>query len=163
MTLGQFTEPKLLIPRLLSDRQDGAIQELTERLEVTHRIQSAPAFLEAVRQRETEMPTFLDCIAVPHVRGESVKELFLAVGLSATGIPWGWDKRRVARVVFLFGVPWAEAPMYLSLLSGLSRLVQDKTAFEALRRATEPEEMLSSLNAIHLVRRTARPGSAPTP
>jgi hypothetical protein len=35
MTLAQFTGPKLLIPRLLSDRQEGAIQELTKRLEAT--------------------------------------------------------------------------------------------------------------------------------
>lgn len=56
MTLGQFTEPRLLIPRLLSDRQDGAIQELAKRLEATGRIQNASAFLEAVLKRENELP-----------------------------------------------------------------------------------------------------------
>jgi mannitol/fructose-specific phosphotransferase system IIA component (Ntr-type) len=162
MTLGQFTESKLLLPRLLSDRQDAAIEELTERLEATHRIQNAPAFLEAVRQRETEIPTFLDCIAVPHVRGGAVQQLSLAVGLSATGIPWGRDNRRVARAVFLFAVPWAEAQTYLSLLSGLSRLVQDKMAFAALRRATQPEDMLSVLDAIRPARLTARSNRAST-
>jgi mannitol/fructose-specific phosphotransferase system IIA component (Ntr-type) len=163
MTLGLFTEPKLLIPRLLSDRQDVALQELTGRLEATQRIQNTPAFLEAVLKRETEMPTLLECVAVPHVRGGAVEKLSLAVGLSATGIPWGWDKCRRARAVFLFAVPWAEAQTYLSLLSGLSRLVQDKMAFAALRGATQPEEMLSVLHAIRPVRRIARPGSAPLP
>jgi mannitol/fructose-specific phosphotransferase system IIA component (Ntr-type) len=68
----------------------------------------------------------------------------------------------MARAVFLFAVPWAEAQIYLSLLSGLSRLVQDKMAFAALRRATQPEEMLSVLDTIRPARLTSRPNRAPT-
>ena len=158
MTLGQFTEAKLLIPRLLSDRQDGAIQELTKRLEATGRIESASGFLEAVLKRETEMPTFVEGVGVPHVRGRAVQKLSVAVGLSAVGIPWGWDQRRVAHAVFLFAVPISKAATYLSLLSGLSTLIQDEMAFTALKRATQPEEMLTVLNAVRLVRMTARPG-----
>ena len=158
MTLGQFTEAKLLIPRLLSDRRDGAIQELTKRLEGTGRIENAPGFLEAVLKRETEMPTMVEGVAVPHVRGAAVQNLSIAVGLSAAGIPWGRDKRRAAHMVFLFAVPLSDAATYLSLLSGLSSLIQDEIAFTALKRATQPEEMLMVLNAVRLVRMTARPG-----
>jgi mannitol/fructose-specific phosphotransferase system IIA component (Ntr-type) len=157
MTIGQFTEPKLLIPCLLSDRQDGAIQELTKRLEATGRIENSPGFLEAVLKRETEMPTFIEGVAVPHVRGGAVQKLSVAVGLSATGIPWGLDKRRVAHAVFLFAVPLTEAQTYLSLLSGLSSLIQDEVSFTALKRATQPEEMQSVLNTLRLVRRTVHP------
>lgn len=162
MTLGQFTEPKLLIPRLLSDRQEGAIHELTKRLEVTERIQNAPAFLEAVLKRESELPTFIgEGVAVPHVRGGAVNTLSVAVGLSAAGIPWGLDRRRIAKVVFLFAVPLTEAHTYLSLLSGLSTLINDDMAFTALKRATQPEDMHSVLRAIRLVRMTVQ-ASLPT-
>jgi PTS system fructose-specific IIA component len=164
MTLGQFTEPKLLIPRLLSDRQDGAIQELSKRLEATQRIQNAPAFLEAVLKRENELPTFVgEGVAVPHMRGAAVDKLSVAVGLSAPGIPWGWDKRRVAKVIFLFAVPLTHAQPYLSLLSVLSSLIYDEIAFPALKRAAQPEEMIEVLNAIRLVRMTVQPGSVREP
>jgi mannitol/fructose-specific phosphotransferase system IIA component (Ntr-type) len=160
MTLGQFTETKLLVPRLLSDRQADAIQELTKRLEGTGRIGNAPAFVEAVLKREVEMPTFIDGVAVPHVRGGAVSKLSVAVGTCDAGILWGRDGRHVAQIVFLFAVPLTETNTYLSLLSGVSSLIQDEMAFSALKRATQPEEMHSVLNAIHLIQITARPGVA---
>jgi fructose PTS system EIIBC or EIIC component len=148
MTLGQFTEPKLLIPRVLSDRQEGVIRELAKRLETSGRIENAPAFLEAVLTRETEMPTFIDGVALPHARGGAVQTLSFAVGLSAAGIPWGEDNRRITHAVFLFAVPLSEAQTYLSLLSGLSHLMRDERAFTALKEAVQPEEMLHVLNQV---------------
>jgi len=157
MTLCQFAEPKLLIPRLLSDRQEGAIQELTRRLETTARIENAPAFLDAVLKREMEIPTFIgDGVAAPHVRGAAVRKLSVAVGLSAAGMPWGRDRRHIAKAIFLFAVPFTETRTYLSVLSGLSTLIQDEMAFTALKRATQPEDMQSVLNAVRLVRMTAQ-------
>jgi mannitol/fructose-specific phosphotransferase system IIA component (Ntr-type) len=152
MTLGQFTEPKLLLPRLLSDQQDGAIQELSKRLAATGRIGNAPAFLAAVLKREAELPTFIDGVAVPHVRGAAVTELSVAIGLSAESIPWGGDKRRVAHAVILFAIPLTEAQTYLQLLSGLCALINDDTAFARLKAAVQPEEMFRMLKAVRLAR-----------
>jgi len=148
LTLGQFSEPRLLIPRLLSDRQDRAIRELVKRLEATNRINHAPAFLEAVLNREAEFPTFIEGVAVPHARGGAVQQLSFAVGLSAPGIPWGRDQSRIAHAVFLFAIPLREAQTYVWLLSGLSALIQDERAFMALRRATQPEQMLKILHEV---------------
>jgi len=69
LTLGQFSEPRLLIPRLLSDCQDGAIRELAKRLEATSRINHVPAFLEAVLNREAEFPTFIKGVGCPSCPG----------------------------------------------------------------------------------------------
>ena len=41
MIPGEFTESKLLVPRLLSNNQLGAIQELTKRLQATGRVLDA--------------------------------------------------------------------------------------------------------------------------
>ena len=48
LALGQFTETRLLLPRLLSTRQEGVIQELAKRLETTGRIPKATVFTDAV-------------------------------------------------------------------------------------------------------------------
>ncbi|MBI4664046.1 MAG: PTS sugar transporter subunit IIA [Verrucomicrobia bacterium] len=155
MHLGQFTEPKLLIPRLLSRRPDGAIRELALRLEAAARIRSASLFLEALLKRESEAPTFVaQSVAVPHLRGGAVNRLSFAVGLSSSGIPWGRNGRPVATVVFLIAVPLTEAATYLSMLSGLSSLIQDEFAFKSLRRATQPEQMQDALNGVRLPRIT---------
>jgi mannitol/fructose-specific phosphotransferase system IIA component (Ntr-type) len=162
MTVGQFAEPKLLIPRLLSDQQPRAIEELTLCLETADRIQDAPAFLEAVLNRELDMPTFIEGVALPHARSAAVNRLSVAVGLCPAGIAWGRDRRRIAKVVFLFAVPLTEAGGYMSLLSGISRFIRDPAAFAAFQRATEPEEMLTMLNAVQL-RRWGTPSSQTEP
>ncbi len=161
MTLAQFTEARLLVPRLLSSQQEGAIQELTKRLEVTGRITNAPAFLEAVLTRERDLPTFIGGgVAIPHVRGGAVSQLSMAVGLAAAGIPWGATRQQDVRIVVLCAVPLVEAQTYLDLLSGLSSLIQDEMALAALQRALQPEEMLRVFRATHLA--PMPPGPHPT-
>ncbi len=151
MTLAQLTEPKLLVPRLLSNRQAGAIQELTRRLETTGRIANAPAFCDAVLRREAELPTIVgDVLAVPHARGQAARVLSLAVGLSAAGIPWGPDPRVTVQVLVLFAVPLAESQRYLDALAALSRFVADASAFQEFQRCTQPEAMLRMLDAVSL-------------
>jgi len=153
LTMGQFTEPRLLVPRLLSNRQEGAIQELAKRLEATGRIQDATAFTKAVAGREVDLPTFAgDGVAIPHGRGGAVRTLSMAVGLSAAGIRWDRGHHLTARVVFLFAIPLWEASTYLALLSGLSTLMQDEAAFAALKTATQPEVMLRVLQGVRWVR-----------
>lgn len=157
MTLGKFRERKLLVPRLLSRRRDGAIYELTQRLQTTGRICNASAFVEAVLKRELALPTFAgEGLAVAHVRGGAVRELSVAVGLFGKGLPWVRNGQRPAHVVFLCAVPLTEAASYLALLSGLAGLISDEVAFAAVKRATHPEEMLSVLQAAPLLRRSAQ-------
>jgi mannitol/fructose-specific phosphotransferase system IIA component (Ntr-type) len=149
VTFGQFSEPDLIAPRLPGGGQDGAIRELTRRLESTGRIQNAAAFLEAALAREKKQPMFMgNGVVVPHVRSSDVVRLSVAVGLAGEGVPWGGQG--TARVVFLFAVALTEAGRYLLLLSGLSRLMQNEAAFTALQQGTQPEEMWRVLNEIHL-------------
>ncbi len=151
MNLDEITEPRLLVPRLLSDRQEGAIQELAKRLEATGRISQADAFVDAVLKREREVSTFVGSAAVPHARGGAIEKLSLAVGLAPAGIAWG-DKRNVTKAIFLCAVPLTETRAYLALLSALSRLIQDERAVDELLDAAQPEEML------HLLERIKREG-----
>lgn len=159
MNLGQFTETKLLIPRLFNDRPEGAIWELAKRLEVAGRIQHTPAFVEAAIRREAELATFLDGVALPHGRGAAVQQLSLAVGFSTVGIPWAGNHRECAHALFLIAVPLTEAGTYLRLMSGLAWLIQNQTALAALMRATQPEEMLRILASVQVVRPENRPAA----
>jgi|SRR5581483_265319 PTS system fructose-specific IIC component/PTS system nitrogen regulatory IIA component len=158
MTLGQFTEPRLLIPRLLADRPDQAVRELAARLESCDRIGSARRFADVILAGEDRAPSLAArSVAVPHARGGDVQKLSVAVGIAPQGIFWDRNSGEIVNAVFLFAVPLIEAGRYLSLLSGLSALIHDEMAFSALTRATQPEEMLEVLRQVRLARVLAEP------
>ncbi|MCL5097836.1 MAG: PTS sugar transporter subunit IIA [Candidatus Omnitrophica bacterium] len=149
MTPGEFTEPRLLTPRLLSINQMGAIKELTKRLHTAGRIEDALAFFQAVLEREYMLNAAPEKgVVFPHARGYAVNSLSFAVGLSAEGVPWGNQKGDRAHVIFLLAVPLSEAQRYLNLLSRLSRFVQDESQLSAFRECTQPEQMLAVLDSL---------------
>jgi fructose PTS system EIIBC or EIIC component len=150
MTLAELTEPKLLVPRLLSHHQAGAIQELTRRLESAGRIGNAAGFADAILKREAELPTLLEQgIALPHARGSAVRMISLAVGRSDAGIPWG-PERRPVHLLFLFAVPLTETQGYLAALSAVSRFLSDAPAFAEFSSARQPEMMWRVLQRAEL-------------
>lgn len=153
LTLGQFTDLRWIVPRLLNTGEDGVIHELAKRLEAGGRIPDAAAFTAAVIKRERDLPTYAGYgVVAPHGRGAAVRALSLAVGLSADGVPWGRGGRLRAHAVFLFAIPLTAAATYLALLSGLAALVQDEEAFAFLKAARQPEDIL---RVLHSVRWTA--------
>ena len=147
MTLGHFTESALLVPRLLGETQANVIRELAGRLRRAERIDDLEGFIAPVMEREAAVPTLIgDGVALPHARGSGIKSLSLAVGFSAGGIPWpGRDS--IVHVVFMSAIPFTETRRYLSLLSGLSKLVQDDTAFQNFINSTRAEQMLEVLES----------------
>lgn len=152
MNLGQFTEPRLLVPRLLSEWRDSAIVELSNRLESAGRIENAGAFTHAVMDHESLVSAVFDEVAFPLARGRGVKELSFALGLSPQGIRWGVGRTPIVHVVVLFAVPLTEGQRYLSLVLTFSSFLKDEMAFSALRRCTQPEEMLTVLTHVRRVR-----------
>jgi mannitol/fructose-specific phosphotransferase system IIA component (Ntr-type) len=158
MNLGQFTEPKLLVPRLLSEWRDSTISILSQRLESAQRIENATAFTHAVLDHESEASAVFDEAAFPLARRRDVKELSFAIGLSEQGVRWGTRRTPVVHMVVLSAVPLSEGQRFISLVLTLSSLIKDKMAFSALRRCTQPEEMLTVLSQIRCVR--TGPGAA---
>ena len=152
MNLGQFTEAKLLVPRLLSEWRDSAISELSLCLEGAQRIESASTFTRAVLDHEALVSAVFDEAALPLARGRTVRELSFALGLSPQGVRWGTSKTPLIHTVILFAVPLSEDQRYLSLLSTMSSFLKDEVAFSALRHCLQPEEMLTVLNHVHCVR-----------
>jgi 2-O-A-mannosyl-D-glycerate-specific PTS system IIC component len=151
MTLSQLTEPRLLIPRLLSDGWEGAVHEMAARLENAGRISNAAGFVAAVLERESKVSTFVPPgLAFPHARGQAVRALSLAIGLSRQGLRWGRDRKAIAKVVFLIAVPLGEAERYLRVLSALVRFAQNEASFSALTQCSRPEQMLQVLDRVRV-------------
>jgi mannitol/fructose-specific phosphotransferase system IIA component (Ntr-type) len=161
MNLGQFTEPKLLVPRLLSEFRDSTISVLSQRLESAERIEDSTAFTHAVLDHESQVSAVFDKVAFPMARGRIVRELSFALGLSQQGVRWGTGRTPLVQMVFLFAVPLSEGQRYISLVLTLSSLLKEETVFSALRRCTQPEEMWTVLNHVRCVR--TGPGATEVP
>lgn len=150
MTLAQFTEPTLLVPRLLSEYRDSAIAELSSRLEKAGRIENARAFTHAVLDHEAIVSAVFEEAAFPLARGQAVKELSYALGLSPQGIRWGTGKAPTVHAVVLFAVPLSAGQPYLSLVVAFSKFLQDQSAFSALHQCAQPEEMFTALKQVRV-------------
>jgi mannitol/fructose-specific phosphotransferase system IIA component (Ntr-type) len=162
MTVAQFTEPKLLVPRLLSTHRESAIIELSRRLESAGRIENADAFVDAALDHEAVASAVFDGVTFPLARGRAVQKLSFAAGLSRQGIRWGVGRSTIVHTVVLFAVPLTEARTYLSLVFTFASFLKDEMAFTAFTRSTQPEEMFTALKAVRLVRLTAQPQPAAT-
>jgi mannitol/fructose-specific phosphotransferase system IIA component (Ntr-type) len=139
-----ISEPRILVPRLLSDDQPRVVQELSRRLEATGRIDTAAAFTAAVLDREALCPTLLEGgMAIPHARGGAVRRLSLAIGRSVHGLRWGEDRRHAVDLVFLCAVPLTDVDRYLRLIAGLSRFLRQDENVQRFRAAAQPEAMAS--------------------
>ena len=154
MTLGQFTESKLLVPQLECATKETALVELSKRLADAGRVDNADAFLSAVLDHDTLAPAVFEGVAIALARGRPVKELSFALGLSSHAIPWDAGAPAVG-AIFLFAVPESAGEPYLSLVLTLSSFISNAAAFSALKRSTTPEQMLNMLNAVRIIRRSA--------
>jgi mannitol/fructose-specific phosphotransferase system IIA component (Ntr-type) len=148
MMLAEFTEPKLLLPQLLSESWDSSIAELSGCLATAGRIENAQAFTDAVLDHESKASATLPDVALSLARGDGIKELAFAMGLSRDGIRWGIGNAPTVHVVVLFAVPLSADKLYLSLLMAFSRLFKNETSFRALCQATQSEEMFAALNGV---------------
>lgn len=157
MTLAQFTEPKLLVPRLLSGSRDSVIAELSRRLESAGRIEDAREFTHAALEHESFFSAVFDEAAFPLARGRAVKELSFALGLSQQGIRWGNGKTPTVNAVVLFAVPLSADQLHLSLAVTFASFLQDTAAFTALSECVQPEAMFAALKQVRLRRTGPQP------
>jgi mannitol/fructose-specific phosphotransferase system IIA component (Ntr-type) len=89
MTLADFTEPDLLVPELLNERQESVLAELSHRLKDAGRVKNAREFTSAVLNHESLVSTMFDGVAFSLARGHTATELSFAIGLSQHGVRWG--------------------------------------------------------------------------
>jgi len=141
-TLGDFTAPTLLVPRLMAGHHEMAVAELARRLESAGRIIDGRAFVDAVLTHDELVPTVFDGVAFPLARSQSVKELSFAAGLAPRPMHWGATREPLVDTIILIALPEREGAQYLSLIPMFSSFLKDPAGLAALRRCVQPEEML---------------------
>ncbi|MCE7482255.1 MULTISPECIES: PTS sugar transporter subunit IIA [Microbacterium] len=128
-----------------SATQDEALQEATDILVAAGAV--TPAYVDAMRQREETVSTFMgNGLAIPHGTNET-KEAILDSGLSVVrydgGVDWAGDE-----ATFVIGIA-GRGDEHLEILSQIAILFSDEDDVAKLNAAGTPDELYALLSAVN--------------
>ncbi len=128
-----------------SATQEEALQEATDILVAAGAV--TPAYVDAMRQREETVSTFMgNGLAIPHGTNET-KEAILASGLSVVrydgGVDWAGEP-----VTFVIGIA-GRGDEHLEILSQIAILFSDEDDVAKLNAAQTPDELFALLSAVN--------------
>ncbi|WP_228479927.1 PTS sugar transporter subunit IIA [Microbacterium abyssi] len=128
-----------------SATQEQALQEATDILVAAGAV--TPAYVDAMRQREETVSTFMgNGLAIPHGTNET-KEAILASGLSVVrydgGVDWAGDQ-----ATFVIGIA-GRGDEHLEILSQIAILFSDEDDVAKLNAAQTPDELFALLSAVN--------------
>jgi len=151
LTLGDFTQPGLIVPALRGNDQAAVLMELSRRLHHAGAVGDLMQFYHAAFNREfLESTTVGGDLALPHVRLPGLARLVFALGRSAAPIQWTGAPRNAVRWVILAAVPSSNLADYLGLLAGVGRVAQEPVFRSELAAATDAEEVFAVLQSVPL-------------
>jgi mannitol/fructose-specific phosphotransferase system IIA component (Ntr-type) len=146
LSLVDFTQPDLIVPRLSGRGTAAVIWELAVVLRRQARVPDLLPFFLAAINREFCLSTVLEQgLAFPHARVNGLTRLCFALGRSAEPLVWVPKGSPPARLVFLFAVPATDAATYVLLLARLARLAKDPRWLDQIHEARDASEILDVL------------------
>lgn len=153
-TVAHYTEPSLILPLLRSRDAAGVAAELCSALQRQGRINDLLPFYHAVLNHESLSSTAMSPgWALPHARSAGIARLSFTLGRTAE--PLAWFGGQAVNLIFLFAVPESDGTSYLSLVSALARLSQDRWRLERLADALDNQTMFDVLREVPLPNHSA--------
>ena len=151
VSLADYTQSALIVPRLREGDTAGIISELSQALQHEGCVPDVLPFYQAALNQELLANSALVCgLAFPHARLSGIKRLHFAFGRTPEPIVWGARSSWPVQLVFLLAVPATDAAGYLHLLASLARLGQQPEVLAQLRGAAETEAILAVLQTIRM-------------
>ncbi|GAA5148170.1 hypothetical protein GCM10025768_09450 [Microbacterium pseudoresistens] len=125
--------------------QEAALQEAADILVAAGAV--TPAYLDAMRQREQTVSTFMgNGLAIPHGTNE-MKDTILDSALSVVrydgGVDWAGEP-----VTFVIGIA-GKGDAHLEILSQIALLFSEDDEVAKLSAAQTPEELFALLSAVN--------------
>lgn len=121
-----------------------AVRRLTETVQQDAAIGDPKRFLRDVLDLESVGWSCIGRgIALPHVQGDYVTHQVLAIGTLAEGIDAGAVDGEKIRLLAMMATPKRHHKQHVQVLAGLSRLLQNEKARQALIEAPDPDAAYS--------------------
>jgi PTS system fructose-specific IIA component len=135
---------------LTADTKADAVRQLVALMGKAGAVSDAQLLTDAVMAREELSTTGLgDGIAIPHGKSDGVSRPAVAFARSTSGVPWGASDGSPANLMFLIGVPEAEAgDAHLRILAMLARKLVRADFRKGLLEAADADAVREVLAAV---------------
>lgn len=127
-----------------------AVLKMVDLMGQADAVADAAVFTAAVQAREALSTTGLgEGIAIPHGKSDGIHRPAVAFARSETGIDWASPDGTPAKLIFLIGVPQAQAgDEHLRILAMLARRLVHPEFREALMTAGTIDEVRQALSSV---------------
>jgi PTS system fructose-specific IIC component len=143
MVLMNLLSEACICLHLRSTSKESVLAELVDLLDRAGKLQSRESFLQALLTREATGSTGLQHgVAVPHARGDSVREAAIAFGISREGIDFGSLDGEPSQFFLLIAEPDQVDSRHLEILADASRHLVDPDFRQRLLAARSGAEVL---------------------
>ena len=140
MVLTQILQPTCVKVPLTGKDKDAVITELLDVLDENRLFQDRQVASEAVFTRERTRSTGIGSgIAIPHGKCNAVKELVMALGVTAEPVDFESVDGQPVSIVILLVSPVDQTGPHIQALARISRLMLDATFKSALEQAPSSE------------------------
>ena len=127
--------------------KDDIISKMTELMLKTGKITDANAYKELVLKREEEGSTGVgEGIAIPHGKGDCVKEPGLVAMVVPNGVEYDALDGKPVNLLFMIAAPNTSDNVHLDVLSRLSTMLMDTEFKNKLISAKSKDEFLNIIN-----------------
>ncbi len=147
MILTQILRPKCVKVPLNSTDKQSAITELVDLLDGNGMLLDKQLALKAIFAREQTRSTGIGSgIAVPHGKCNAVRELVMAIGISAQPIDFDSVDGKPVRIIIMLISPADQTGPHIQALAKISRLMLDAAFREKLENARSADEAYKLLS-----------------
>jgi len=148
MILTQMLQPTSVKVPLAGKDKDSIITELVDLLDRNRQIQNRQIVLDAVFTRERTRSTGIGSgIAIPHGKCGAVRELVMALGVTAAPVDFDSVDGKPVSIVILLVSPQDQTGPHIQALARISRLMLDQDFKTALEKAPSSEAAYELVSA----------------
>ncbi len=143
MNLSQYISERQIKVNLQSRKKEDVLEELVNLLVEKSKIspQAKRRVISALIEREKLGSTGIgQGVAIPHVKLRFIKKPVIVVGIAEEGIDFDSLDGGLVSIIFLLLSPQASNGIHLTLMSQISKLLQDKFCLQKIKQAESPRE-----------------------
>jgi len=146
MRLANLLDESLVTCDLKAKTKTEAIAELLNLVQKNYPRYDYDAILESILDREEiEDTSYGRAIAFPHARTNAVDEMYVAIGISRSGLSDKTPDNKPLQMICLMLTPSAIAKLYLQTLSAFAAFARNPENIERAVRANSPGTIIDAI------------------
>ena len=143
MKLSRLLEPEMISTDLKASSKSEAIVELLDLVVSKYPDLDRQSILNSIFEREEiENTSYGRGFSFPHARTDKVDRMYVALGISNSGLGDDTMDGEPLRIICLMLTPSSISKFYLQTLSGLVAFARDPENRSSLLQAKTPEEVI---------------------